>query len=111
MKALETLARVEVADSPEPYVHWAQRAAVSLAWGTTVLAITPQADEAVCQGFHRLTRAGMNVVLLVVEPYANFGAVRERARRMGIHAYLAASESDLHRLQVADATPWPAGTI
>ena len=84
MKQLEILARVEVAEAEQPFVHWAQRGAVSLAWGTTVLVITPLADEAVCQGFHRLTRAGMNVVLLVTEPYANFGVVRERARRLGL---------------------------
>lgn len=101
MKQLEILARVEVADIEEPFVNWAQRSAVSLAWGTTVLAITPLADEAVCQGFHRLTRAGMNVVLLVTEPYANFGLVRERARRLGLRAYPLASEDDLTRLQTA----------
>ena len=105
MKGLETLARVEVADHEESFVHWAQRSAVSLAWGTTVLAITPLADETVCQGFHRLTRAGMNVVLLVTEPYANFGLVRERARRLGLRAYQTASEEDLTRLQAASSRP------
>lgn len=103
MKALEVLARVEVADQSEPFVRWAQRLAASLSWGTTVLVITPAADEATCQGFHRLTRAGMNVVLLVTEPYANFGAVRERARRLGLLACPAASEEDLNRLQAFPA--------
>ena len=105
MKGLEILARVEVADLEESFIHWAQRSAVSLAWGTTVLVITPLADEAVCQGFHRLTRAGMNVVLLVTEPYANFGLVRERARRLGLRAYQTASEEDLTRLQAASSRP------
>lgn len=105
MKQLEILARVEIAEAEQPFVHWAQRSAVSLAWGTTVLAITPLADEAVCQGFHRLTRAGMNVVLLVTEPYANFGVVRERARRLGLRAYQTASEDDLTRLQAVSSGP------
>lgn len=99
MKQLETLARIEVADRDEPFVQWAQRVAASLAWGATVLAITPTADEALCQGFHRLVRAGMNVVLLVVEPHANFGVVRQQARRLGLRACLAATEDDLNRLQ------------
>ena len=106
MKQLEVLARVEVAESAQPFMDWAQRSAVSLAWGTTVLAITPLADEAVCQGFHRLTRAGMNVVLLVTEPYANFGVVRERARRLGLRAYQTATEDDLTRLQTT-----PSGAV
>ena len=105
MKALETLARVEVADHDESFVHWAQSSAVSLAWGTTVLVITPLADETVCQGFHRLTRAGMNVVLLVTEPCVNFGLVRERARRLGLRAYQMASEEDLTRLQAVSSRP------
>ncbi|MCB0003485.1 MAG: DUF58 domain-containing protein [Anaerolineae bacterium] len=106
MKQLEVLARVEVAESAQPFMDWAQRSAVSLAWGTTVLAITPRADEAVCQGFHRLTRAGMNVVLLVTEPYANFGVVRERTRRLGLRAYQTATEDDLTRLQTT-----PSGAV
>ena len=106
MKQLEVLARVEVAESAQPFMDWAQRSAVSLSWGTTVLAITPLADEAVCQGFHRLTRAGMNVVLLVTEPYANFGVVRERARRLGLRAYQTATEDDLTRLQTT-----PSGAV
>ena len=105
MKQLEILARVEVAEVKQSFVHWAQRSAVSLSWGTTVLAITPLADEAVCQGFHRLTRAGMNVVLLVTEPYANFSVVRERARRLGLRAYQTASEDDLTRLQAVSSGP------
>ena len=83
MKILETLARIEASDQEEPFVHWAQRAAISLSWGATVLVVTPLADDALCQGLHRLVRAGMNVVLLVTEPYANFAVVRERARAAG----------------------------
>lgn len=104
MKQLEVLARVETVDTEDPFVRWAQRSAVALAWGTTVLAITPLADEAVCQGFHQLTRAGMNVVLLVTEPYANFGVIRERARRLGVRAHQTASEHDLTRLQTVAPT-------
>lgn len=99
MKVLEVLARVELRPVEEPFADWAQRAAATLAWGTTVIAITPNGEEAVCHGLHALVRAGLNVVMLVVEPYGRFGHVRERARRLGLTAHLVADEQDLRRLQ------------
>ena len=105
MKLLEVLARVELAERPEPFALWAQRLAVPLSWGTTVIAITPNADEAACQGLHALVRAGLNVVMLAVEPYGRFGVVQQRARRLGFSAYLLADEEDLTRLQARSGRP------
>jgi hypothetical protein len=102
MKILELLARVEMDEDEEPFATWAQRAAVPLAWGTTVIAITPDAGEATCRGLHGLVRSGLNVVLLVVEPYGQFSLVQERARLLGFQAFLVASEADLTRLQALD---------
>jgi hypothetical protein len=105
MKLLEVLARVELAERPEPFVSWAQRFAVSLSWGSTVIAVTPNADEAMCHGMHALVRAGLNVVLMVVEPYHRFGIVQQRARRLGFAAYPMANEDDLIRLQALAPRP------
>jgi hypothetical protein len=46
---------------------------------------------------HRLLRAGLNPVLVVVEPHGQFGVVRERARRLGVAAYQAADERELQQ--------------
>jgi hypothetical protein len=108
MKVLELLARVELVDSAEPFVAWAQRTAAPLSWGATVIAVTPSGDELTCQGLHSLVRAGLNVVMLVVEPYGRFGVVQERARRLGFAAYLVASEDDLNRLQALSGARVPA---
>lgn len=108
MKVLELLARVEGVEATEPFPLWAQRTAVPLSWGTTVIAITPDANEAACEGLHRLVRNGLNVVLLAVEPYGHFQLVRQRARRLGFQAYLVASEPDLEQLQVASGVRAPA---
>jgi hypothetical protein len=108
MKVLELLARAELVDSAEPFVAWAQRTAAPLSWGATVIAITPSADELTCQGLHRLARAGLNVVMLVVEPYGRFGVIQERARRLGFTAYLVASEDDLNLLQALSGARVPA---
>jgi uncharacterized protein (DUF58 family) len=96
MKLLERLARVQAAETA-PFVNWLPSATVGLAWGTTILAITPTGDEATCYALHQLVRGGLNPILVVVEPHGQFGVVRERARRLGLTAHLAADEHDLKR--------------
>jgi uncharacterized protein (DUF58 family) len=100
MKLLEWLARVEALET-ERLAAWMPRAATALTWGATVIALTPTGDEATCSALHRLRRAGLNPVLLAVEPHAQFGVVRERCRRLGIAAHLVADEDGLRRWQVA----------
>jgi uncharacterized protein (DUF58 family) len=94
MKLLELLARLETADTL-PYVRWAPAACLSLSWGVTVLAITPVADLATCQMLHRLVRAGLNPVLIVVQATADMGQLRQRARRLGFNAYQVARQREL----------------
>lgn len=108
MKVLELLARAELIEASEPFVTWAQRTAAPLPWGATVIAVTPSGDELTCQGLHGLVRAGLNVVMLVVEPYNRFELVQQRARRLGLQALLAASEDDLNRLQAQSGVRIPA---
>ena len=107
MKVLELLARAELIDSDDPFVAWARRTAASLGWGATVIVVTPNGDEATCQGLHALARAGLNVVMAVVEPYGRFAVVQERARRLGFSAHLLASEDDLERLQALSIARTP----
>ncbi|MER2599947.1 MAG: DUF58 domain-containing protein [Caldilineales bacterium] len=99
MKVLETLARAALIEETQPFVLWAQAIAAPLAWGTTVLVITPSGDEATCYGLHRLVRAGLNVNLLVTEPYHRFEMVQARAKRLGITAWQVASEAELQAMQ------------
>jgi uncharacterized protein (DUF58 family) len=94
MKVLEVLARVEPAPTL-PFATWAPTACLHLSWGVTILAITPVGDLATCQMLHRLVRAGFNPVLIVVAPVADFGQVRDRARRLGFHAYQVAQRKAL----------------
>jgi uncharacterized protein (DUF58 family) len=108
MKVLELLARSELLEASEPFVPWAQRTAAPLSWGATVIAVTPSGDELTCQGLHGLVRAGLNVVMLVVEPYNRFGVVQERSRRLGLTAYQVASEHDLDQLQAQSGARVPA---
>ena len=94
IKILEQLARVE-AEETVSFTQWAATACLHLNWGVTILAITPTGSEAICQSLHRLVRAGLNPILITVEPDFNFGLVRERARRLGFAAYNVTQPSDL----------------
>jgi uncharacterized protein (DUF58 family) len=101
MKILEQLARLDPRETT-PLHEWAATAGVRLSWGVTIVAITGQGDEPRCNALHRLARAGFNPILVAVEPDANFGLVRERARRLGFRAYNVSNRADLDR--------WPAGS-
>lgn len=98
MKVLEQLARLDARDTVT-FSEWAPPACVRLSWGVTLVAITAQGDERTCNMLHRLARGGFNPILIAVEPDANFGRVRERARRLGFQAFNVASRRDLERWQ------------
>ncbi|HEY64842.1 MAG TPA: DUF58 domain-containing protein [Caldilineae bacterium] len=108
MKVLEVLARIELSpDGAVPFASWIQGATVDLGWGTTVIVITPKGDAATCQALHRLQRAGLNVVLIVVGPSGRFRETRQRARHFGFPAYLAARERDLDAWRSPAPMGWP----
>lgn len=104
MRVLEALARAGLVETT-PLADWLSLAVAGLPWGTTVIAVTPSGDEAMCAALHRLSRMGLNPVLVVVEAYADFGAVRERARRLGVVAYQVSDEGELRRWQTGRAVP------
>jgi uncharacterized protein (DUF58 family) len=99
MKILEQLARLETHETI-PFSDWAPVACVDLGWGVTILAIVADGNEATCRTLHQLVGRGFNVVLVAVEPDANFGLVRERARTLGFRAYNITSKRDFEPLQV-----------
>lgn len=85
MKILERLARLEKSQNI-PFAPWLPNVCLRLSWGVTLVVITPQADEALSQALHRLVRAGLNPVLLIIEPIPDFSTVRSRARKLGYTA-------------------------
>lgn len=94
MKILEVLARLESRDTI-PFTEWAPQACSTLSWGVTVVAITAQGDPATCNTLHRLARSGFNPILIAIEPNANFGLVRKRARQLGFQAFNVNDRRDL----------------
>jgi len=98
MKLLEWLARVQLAETT-PLSEWMPIATAGLSWGTTVVVVTSSGDEATCNALHRLRRAGLNPILVAIEPHAQFGVIQERGRRLGVPAFQVADEDDLQRWQ------------
>ncbi|UCG24218.1 MAG: DUF58 domain-containing protein [Chloroflexota bacterium] len=101
MQILERLARLEGARTL-PFANYAYRLSLNLGWGVTLLAIVPDVKPGFFDAMHRLVKAGFNLVLLIVEPYADFPSVRERARLLGIPAYHVADRNALKRWQQVD---------
>ena len=96
IKILERLARIE-AEETVSFAEWASTACLHLNWGVTILAITANGSESVCQSLHRLVRAGFNPILIAIEPVYDFGLVRQRARQLGFTAYNVHTPRDLDR--------------
>lgn len=86
MKVLEQLARIE-AGNTVAFSSWMPGACLRLNWGVTILAVSPSGNEGICQALHQLVKTGFNPVLLIIEPFANFPEIRERARHFGFPAY------------------------
>lgn len=97
MKLLEQLARIE-AGNTVVFSSWMPRACLSLNWGVTILAISPSGDEEICRSLHHLIKTGFNPVLIIIEPYANFPEIRERARHFGFPAYHLTGRYELKNL-------------
>lgn len=95
MKILEQLARLETKGTIGLF-EWVTTASMNLSWGVTILVITSRGDEKTCHTLNKLARNGFNPVLIAVEPDANFGQVRERARRLGFQAFNISSSQKLN---------------
>lgn len=110
MQALEVLAGVTAATMP-PTATWLQQAGAGLDWGATLIVIAPQASDACSAALHQLRRRGLDVILLITEPYAHFDLVQRRARQLGFSAFNIAHEGDLQRWIVGrGAKPVPLTT-
>jgi len=94
MRILEVLARLQAGET-YPLVELLQRAVVNLPWGTTLLMITPNLDEALYEGLFQAQRAGLDIVLLPCGPVAHVQAAKQRAEYFGFGFYQIFTEKDL----------------
>jgi uncharacterized protein (DUF58 family) len=94
MRALDVLARVEMTDL-SPMAQPLQNQRVRLPWGTTLLVISGQAEDALLHELYQARRAGQNVALILVSEMPGLAQAQQKARFFGIPALRIHDERDL----------------
>jgi uncharacterized protein (DUF58 family) len=94
MRILEVLARLQAAET-YPLVELLQREVVNLSWGTTLLLITSNLDEALYDGLFQAHRRGLDIVLLPCGPVPEVKVAQGRAGYFGFGFYQIFTEKDL----------------
>jgi uncharacterized protein (DUF58 family) len=94
MRLLDLLARVQIGDLL-PFAELLRRESPHLPWGTTLLLITGQADDALFDELFQVRRRGMNLVLILAGRVPGGAAAQKRGEMFGIPVYLFQTENDL----------------
>ena len=94
IRILETLARVKTTDTIS-INELIRQQRVHLTWGSTLVAITGQADKSLFEEFYRAQRAGLDVVLVLCGNVTNLPEIRQQARQFKIPVYPVWFERDL----------------
>ncbi len=94
MRILETLAQAQMRDAA-PLVELLQKQGPSLSWGTTIVVITGQADEALFDEIFQARRRGQNAVLIIAGRAANVQTMQQRAEFFNLPFYAFQDEDDL----------------
>ena len=94
IRILETLARVRTTDTVS-IAELIRQQRVHLTWGSTLIAITGQADKTLFEEFYRAQRAGLDVVLVLCGNVTGLPEIRQQARQFNIPVYPVWFERDL----------------
>ena len=94
MRILDILARVQLEDT-RPLVDVLRQESPNLSWGTTILLITGQVDEALFDELFQVRRRGLNVVLILVGRISGGQDVQKRAGHFRMPVYLFQTVNDL----------------
>jgi hypothetical protein len=78
-----------------PITELIRQQRVHLTWGSTLVAITGQADKALFEEFFRAQRAGLDVVLVLCGNVTALAEIRQQARQFNIPVYPVWFERDL----------------
>lgn len=94
MRQLETLARVETIDH-SAFVPLIQQQRYQLTWGTTLIAITGMADDALLEELYQARHRGQNTILILAGRDTSDEPIRRRAGLFEIPVFSIATERDL----------------
>lgn len=94
MRLLDTLARVETTED-EPFVYLVNRDSVRLSWGTTLILITGQVDNALFDSLFKVRRRGLHAIIILVGLGAGSEDTRQKSIAFGFPLYTIHRERDL----------------
>ncbi len=94
MRILDILARVR-ADETIPFIDLLRKESIHLSWGTTLILITPKADDEFFDQLFQVRREGLNLVLIMVGQAGNYPTILQRAQTFKIPIYRITRERDL----------------
>jgi uncharacterized protein (DUF58 family) len=94
MRLLETLARVQMATS-DPFPQVLRRNRAGLSWGTTIIAITGQAEESLFDEIFQLRRSGINAVMILCGEVTGIKDLKAQAEHFQIPFFHFRDEKDL----------------
>lgn len=114
MRILDVLARIQTTDAPSSsgaaagpssvaeqtqvrgsFVELLRRQRVHMAWGTTVVLITGNAERDLFDELFQMRRAGLNTVLILCGHVIEAKEIKSRAQHFGIPVHFFISEQDM----------------
>lgn len=98
MSILSLLARIQVQAAEVPLAQWLPRQTATLAWGTTLVLVTPHLDEAGLWALHGVFRRGSSVLVLVCATQPDLRTLQAQGSRLGVTIQSSVWESDLRVL-------------
>ncbi len=98
MTILSLLARIQVQAAEMRLAEWLPRQTATLPWGTTVVLVAPQLDEASLWVLHGVFRRGSRVLVLVCATQPDLRTLQAQGARLGVEVHSTIWDSDLHGL-------------
>lgn len=98
MSILSLLARIQVQTVEGSLAEWLPRQTAALAWGTTLVLVTPQLNEAALWALHGVFRRGSSVLALVCATQPDLRTIQAQGSRLGVTVHSTVWDSDLHAL-------------
>ena len=94
IRILDTLARIQGSDS-QPVTALLRQESPHLPWGTTVVVITGEVNEALFDALFQVKRRGQNIALMITGHGANIKTARQQAKQFGFPIYAFPNEKSL----------------
>ncbi|MEM7531231.1 MAG: DUF58 domain-containing protein [Chloroflexota bacterium] len=98
MAILTVLARIQLHDFEQELEDWLPSKLVDLAWGTTLLVVTPKLTERTLWALHGAYRRGSSVTVLICSQFAEYELLKAQGERLGVRVERTVWERDLQRV-------------